>query len=105
MEGIEEKDLIARADAQAWNDETDEQLSIEHVETDLENKIGTYSITFTTQGGLSITKTIQVIDQQIVRDEKRNEGVSAFNFFKSKDEIKESVALDTDLKTWANAQG
>ena len=105
MEGIEEKDLIARADAQAWNDETDEQLSIEHVETDLENKIGTYSITFTTVGGLSITKTIQVIDQQIVRDEKRNEGVSAFNFFKSKDEIQESVALDTDLKTWANAQG
>ena len=29
----------------------------------------------------------------------------AFNFFKTVDEIKESVALDTDLKTWANAQG
>lgn len=105
MEGIQDKDLIARADAQAWNDETDEQLSIESVETNLEKKIGTYEITFTTVGGLSITKTIQVIDQQTVRDEKRNEGVSAFNFFKSKDEIQESVALDTDLKTWANAQG
>ncbi len=105
MEGIEEKDLIARADAQAWNDETDEQLSIEKVQTDLKNEIGTYSITFTTQGGLSITKTIQVIDQQVIRNEKKNEGVSAFDFFKSKDEIKESRALDTDLKTWANAQG
>lgn len=105
MEGIEEKDLIARADAQAWNDETDEQLSIERVESDLKNELGTYSVTFYTQGGLSITKTIQVIDQKVVRNEKKNEGVSAFNFFKSKDEIMESVALDTDLKTWANAQG
>ncbi len=30
--------------------------------------------------------------------------MSAFSFFKTVDEIKESVALDTDLKTWANAQ-
>ena len=29
----------------------------------------------------------------------------AFNFFKSVDEIEESQALDTDIKTWANAQG
>ena len=29
----------------------------------------------------------------------------AFNFFKSVDEITESQALDTDIKTWANAQG
>ncbi len=28
----------------------------------------------------------------------------AFNFFKTVDEITESQALDTDLKTWANAQ-
>ena len=28
----------------------------------------------------------------------------ALNFFKTVDEITESVALDTDLKTWANAQ-
>ena len=48
MEGIEEKDLIARADAQAWNDETDELISIEKVETDLKPELGVYSITFTT---------------------------------------------------------
>ena len=29
----------------------------------------------------------------------------AFNFFITADEIKESKALDTDIKTWANAQG
>lgn len=105
MEGIEEKELIARADAQAWDDENDEQLSIEKVETDLEKKLGAYPITFTTRDGLSITKTIQVIDQNVVKNPKKNEGVSAFDFFKSKNEIKESTALDTDLKIWANAQG
>ncbi|MDE5758125.1 MAG: TOBE domain-containing protein, partial [Allobaculum sp.] len=105
MEGIEEKELIARADAQAWDDESDEQLSIEKVETDLEKKLGAYPITFTTRDGLSITKTIQVIDQNVVKNPKKNEGVSAFDFFKSKNEIKESTALDTDLKIWANAQG
>ena len=29
----------------------------------------------------------------------------AFSFIKTVDEILESQALDTDLKTWANAQG
>ena len=29
----------------------------------------------------------------------------AFNFFKTVDELEESIALDTDLKTWAGAQG
>ncbi len=57
------------------------------------------------QSGLSTTRKIIVVDQKYVRNEKANEAVSAFNFFKTVDEIKESVALDTDLKTWANAQG
>lgn len=105
MKDIQEKDLIARADAQAWNDETDEQLSIERVETNLKDELGAYDITFYTQDGLSITKHIRVIDQMVFKNDKKNEAVSAFNFFKTKDEIKESVALDTDLKTWANAQG
>lgn len=105
MKDIEEKDLIARADAQAWNDETDEQLSIERVETNLKDELGAYDITFYTQDGLSITKHIRVIDQMVFKNDKKNEAVSAFNFFKTIDEIKESVALDTDLKTWANSQG
>ncbi|MCF0258463.1 MAG: ABC transporter ATP-binding protein [Erysipelotrichaceae bacterium] len=103
MKDIEDKDLIARADAQAWNDD-DEQLSIEKVETNLKEELGNYDITFYTQGGLSITKHIRVVDQAVVKNEKKNEAVSAFNFFKTADEIMESVALDTDLKTWANAQ-
>ena len=45
----------------------------------------------------------------IVRDENRivsneyQEEIFAVNFFKKVDEIQESIALDTDLKTWANA--
>lgn len=105
MKDIQEKDLIARADAQAWDDETDERLSIENVTTDLKEELGRYAITFTTTGGLSITRHIQVVDQKVVRNPEKNEAVSAFNFNKTIDEIQESVALDTDLKTWANAQG
>ena len=45
------------------------------------------------------------VEQKYVENPKKNEAISAFNFFKSVDEIKESVAIDTDLKTWANAQG
>ena len=45
----------------------------------------------------------------IVADENKkvsteyNEEIFAVNFFKKCDEIKESMALETDLKTWANA--
>ena len=46
-----------------------------------------------------------MVDQPFVKNEKANEGVMAFNFFKTVDEITESQALDTDLKTWAGAQG
>ena len=46
-----------------------------------------------------------MVNQPFVKNEKANEGVMAFSFIKTVDEIKESQALDTDLKTWANAQG
>lgn len=71
MKDIQEKDLIARADAQAWNDETDEQLSIERVETNLKDELGAYDITFYTQDGLSITKHIRVIDQMVFKNDKK----------------------------------
>ena len=60
---------------------------------------------FTTADGTSIEKTIYVVNQPFVKNEKANEGIMAFNFFKTVDELKEAQALDTDLKTWANAQG
>lgn len=104
MKDIDDKEIVARADAQAWNPQTDEYISIK-VDTDLKEEIGEYSVTFSTGSGLQVTRKIWVIDQRVIENKKANEAVSAFNFFKSKDEISESPALDTDLKTWANAQG
>ena len=95
---------IARAGAQAWNPETDEFTSIAHVETDLKQETGEYHVTFSTSNGLEVTRKIWVIDQRVVENKKANEAISAFNFFKTADEIAESQALDTDLKVWANAQ-
>ena len=36
-------------------------------------------------------------------NQEYEEEIFAVNFFKNADEITESIALDTDLKTWANA--
>ena len=102
---LDDKDIIARADAQAWNPTDDEYTSISKIEHNLKEELGEYQVTFFTSSGLSITRKIIVVDQKFVKNERANEAVSAFNFFKTVDEIKESVTLDTDLKTWANAIG
>ena len=104
-EELGDKEIIARADAQAWNPETDEYISINKIQYDLKPEPGQYPVVFKTAAGTEIQKTIFVVNQPFVKNEKANEAVSAFNFFKTVDEIEESVALDTDLKTWANAQG
>ncbi|MDO4465926.1 MAG: ABC transporter ATP-binding protein [Bacillota bacterium] len=104
-EALSDMEMIARADAQAWDAQTEEPLSIAKIETTLTPQIGEYEVTFATASGTSVTRRIWVIDQRVVENKKANEAVSAFNFFKTKDEIQESMALDTDLKTWANAQG
>ena len=105
MKDIDDKEMVTRADAQAWDPSTDEYISIAKIDTDLKEEIGEYSVTFSTSKGTSITQKIWVVDQRVVENKKANEAVSAFNFFKTVDEIKESMALDTDLKLWANAQG
>ena len=38
-----------------------------------------------------------------IASKEYEEEIYAVNFFKKVDEIKESMALDTDLRTWANA--
>ena len=74
VKNLDDKEVIALSNAQAWNPETDEYISIHKVEYD-------------------------------VKEELANEAVMAFNFARTVDEIQESQALDTDIKTWANAQG
>ena len=102
---LDDKEIIARSNAQAWNPETDEYTSIAKIEYELKEEVGEYPVKFSTSNGTSIEKTIIVVNQPFVKNEKANEGIMAFNFFKTVDEIKESQTLDTDLKTWASAQG
>ncbi len=104
VEDLDDKEIIARSNAQAWDPQTDEYTSISKVECDLKPELGEYPVTFRTPDGLSITRTIFVVNQPFTRNEKANEAIMAFNFFTTVDEIEESQALDTDLKTWANAQ-
>lgn len=105
VENMDDKEIIALANAQAWEVESDEYVSIAKVEYELAEEEGQYPVTFTTANGTSIECTIFVVDQPFVKNEKANEAVMAFSFIKTATEIQESQALDTDLKTWANAQG
>lgn len=105
VKALNDKEIIARSNAQAWNPETDDYISIPHVEYSLSEEPGQYPVTFRTAAGTSIQKTIFVVNQPFVKNERANEAIMAFNFFKTVDDITESQALDTDIKTWANAQG
>ena len=105
MAKLDDKEIIALSNAQAWNPETDELTSISKIEYELQEELGTYPVVFHAPGGTCIEKKIFVVNQRFVKNEKANEAVMAFNFFITVDEIKESKALDTDIKTWANAQG
>ena len=103
VEELTDADIIARADAQAWNPETDEWISIKDVEYQIEAKNGTYPVTFRTQAGTNITVNMVVKDENRIVNKEYQEEIFAVNFFQSTDSIKESIALETDLKTWANA--
>jgi hypothetical protein len=99
---LTETDIIARADAQAWDAETEEWISINKVEYEIEPKIGTYSVTFSTKAGTMVSARMFVREPNRVASTEYEEEIFAVNFFKTVDEIKESMALDTDIKTWAN---
>ena len=105
VEALDDKEIIALSNAQAWDPASDEFISIAKVEYSLSKEEGAYPVVFSTANGTKVERTIHVVDQPFVKNEKANEGVMAFNFFKTVDEITESQALDTDLKTWAGAQG
>lgn len=104
VKDLDDKEIIALSNAQAWEVSSDEYISIAKVEYEISEEEGQYPVIFTTAKGTSIERTIFVVDQPVVKNEKANEAVMAFNFFKTVDEIQESQALDTDIKTWANAQ-
>lgn len=103
VEELTDADIIARASAQAWDPQTDEYVSISKIEYEIKAEKGTYPVTFYTSAGTSFTAKMIVLDQNRVASSEYQEEIYAVNIFKSVDEIKESIALETDLKTWANA--
>lgn len=105
VQKLDDKEIVALSNAQAWNPETDDYISISKIEYDLKEEEGQYPVVFSTSNGTSIERTIFVVNQPFVKNEKANEAIMAFNFQKTVDEILESQTLDTDIKTWANAQG
>ena len=100
---LTDQDFISIANAQAW-DESDRDISLKHVTHNIENHPGIYSITFGTEKGTEITVNVHVVHPEYVEDARHNIGISALDFFITPDEIMESMAISTDLKTWASAE-
>ena len=97
------EDLIARANAQAW-DEEDHDISITNVNSQIEKKVGIYNVIFETAKATSTSVKVHVVKPEYVEDARHNIGISAYDFFVTAEQVKESMAISTDLKTWANAQ-
>ena len=102
VENLTDTEVIARANAQAWNKD-DEFVSLTKVEYSLKPEVGTYPCTFGTSSGTEITININVVKPQVIEDASNEEVIQAFDFYKTVDDIKESIALDTDLIRWADA--
>ena len=95
--------VVALASAEAWDVETEEPISIKNVEYAITPEVGSYSVTFTTAAGTSITVKAAVMAENRVESKVYQEEIYAMNFFKKVEDIQESIALDTDLETWASA--
>ena len=100
---LTDRDFISIANAQAWDDEN-RDISLTEVTHNIEPKPGVYSITFRTDKKTEITVKVYVVHPEYVEDARHNIGISALDFFITPDEIMESMAISTDLKTWASAE-
>ncbi len=98
-----DQDFVSIANAQAW-DIDDRDISLTRISHNIENKPGIYSITFGTDKRTEITVKVYVVHPEYVEDARHNIGISALDFFITPDEIMESMAISTDLKTWASAE-
>ena len=98
-----DQDFVSIANAQAW-DVDDRDISLTRISHNIENKPGIYSITFGTDKRTEITVKVYVVHPEYVEDARHNIGISALDFFITPDEIMESMAISTDLKTWTSAE-
>ena len=103
VDDITDAEIIARSNAQAWNADTEEDISITSVSYHIKSEAGKYAVTFKTDRGTSITANVTVVVPRVNKDKEENIGIQAFDIYKSVDEIKESIAMSVDLKTWADA--
>lgn len=103
IDELTDADVIALASAEAWDSETEDHISIKEIEYDFRKETGTYPVTFSTAAGTSITVNAMVKDENRVISKVFGEEIYAMNFFVKTDDIRDSMVLDTDLKTWANA--
>ncbi len=103
VQHLTQQDIVARADAQAWDYETDEFVGIPHIKYEIQAENGVYPVEFSTSKGTSITVNMIVKDENRRINQEYKEEIFAVNFFKKVDDVRESIAIDTDLKTWANA--
>ena len=102
---MEDSDYVSIANAQAWSeDEEERDISIKKITHNIEKAPGVYSITFATDKGTLVSVKVYVVQPQYVEDARHNIGISALDFFITPDEIEESMAISTDLKTWASAE-
>ena len=100
---LTDQDFISIANAQAW-DEENRDISLTHVSHNIANAPGEYTITFGTDKHTEVSVKVYVIHPEYVEDARHNIGISALDFFITPDEIRESMAISTDLKTWASAE-
>ncbi|MFV0479285.1 MAG: ABC transporter ATP-binding protein [Anaerorhabdus sp.] len=99
---LTDANVVARANAQAWSFDN-EDLGISKVSYEVQTEPGIYTCRFETSKGTAVDVEITVVDPVYTEDANRDEAVQAFDFYKTVDEIKESVAIDTDFKRWASA--
>ena len=100
---LNDSKIIALASAEAWDAATEVPISIKTVEHNIKPETGEYSVTFSTAAGTSITVKAMVVTANKAESTVYQEEIYAMNFFKKVEDIQESMALDTDLKMWANA--
>ena len=79
---LDDAKVVALASAEAWDVETEEPISIKTVEYDIKPEVGSYSVTFTTAAGTSITVKAAVMAENRVESKVYQEEIYAMNFFK-----------------------
>ena len=79
---LDDAKVVALASAEAWDVETEEPISIKNVEYDIKPEVGSYSVTFTTAAGTSITVKAAVMAENRVESKVYQEEIYAMNFFK-----------------------